>query len=162
MKVIGIDLAGLEKNPSGFCILTGKGSEAKILYYDSDIIKEIEREDPDVIAIDAPFSFPDEGYFRDGDFLLKKEGHSPLSPKFPGMQPLVKRAIKLVRILREKRHVVIEVFPRATENILSLSRERGVNKDQYDALLCALTGKHYLEGKFKVLGKEKIIIPEIE
>ncbi|MFQ6055669.1 MAG: hypothetical protein ACE5J3_06785, partial [Methanosarcinales archaeon] len=119
----------------------------------------IEKIKPDLIAIDAPFSFPKTGYFREGDSLLRKEGFHPLSPKFPGMQPLVKRAIKIVKILREKNYKVIEVFPRASEKILGLDKEKKANKHEYDALLCALTGKHYLQGKFRSFGREGIVVP---
>lgn len=163
MKVIGIDLAGLEKNPTGFCILTEKGSEAKTLFSDSKILKEIEKVEakPDVIAIDAPFSFPKKGYYRNGDKLLQQEGFKCLSPRFPGMRPLVIRAMKLVRELRSRDFKVIEVFPRATERILGMSKEEKANEHEYDALLCALTGKYFLEGKYRSLGKEKIVIPKL-
>jgi len=166
MKVIGIDLAGLERNPTGFCILTDKGSEVKTVFSDNDIIKEIENASlepriPDIIAIDAPFSFPKKGYYRDGDKLLKQEGFHCLSPRFPGMRPLVIRAMKLVRELRSRDFNVIEVFPRASEKILGLQKERKANPHEYDALLCALTGKYFLEGKFRSMGKEKIIIPKL-
>lgn len=158
MKILGIDLAGKEKNETGICLLTEKGSSAKIVFSDNEILEEVEKTKPDLIAIDAPFSFPTQGYFRDSDILLKRSGFKPLSPLFPGMKPLVKRAIKLVNIL-SKKYRVIEVFPSATEKILELEKKKRANPHEYDALLCALTGKYYLEGKYNAIGKEKIIIP---
>jgi len=113
--------------------------------------------EPDIIAIDAPFSFPEEGYYRDSDKKLQELGFKPLSPRFPGMQPLVERAMKLVSELREN-YRVIEVFPRATEGILGLGEKK---THEYDALLCALTGKYYFQGKFRAVGKEEIIVPEL-
>lgn len=159
MKVIGIDPAGKPENPTGFCILTEKGSKAKTIFSDREILKEIEKTRPDIIAIDAPFSFPEGSYYREGDIKLRERGFPCLSPMFPGMKPLVRRAIKLVGILRE-RYRVIEVFPRATEKILGLEKERKANPHHYDALLCALTGKYYLRGEFESLGREGIIIPK--
>ncbi len=160
-KIIGIDLAGLERNPTGFCLLTEKGSEAKTVLSDSEIFKEIEEARPDLIAIDAPFSFPEQGYYRDGDKLLQREGFRCLSPRFPGMRPLVMRAMGMVRELRNKDYRVIEVFPRATERILGSVKDEKANEHEYDALLCALTGRYFLEGKYRALGREKIVIPRL-
>jgi predicted nuclease with RNAse H fold len=77
---------------------------------------------------------------------------------------LVERGIKLASKLRELGYKCIEVFPRATEKILGLKKERRVNKDKYDALLCALTGKYYLNGKYEAVGDEEgqIVIPLID
>jgi hypothetical protein len=158
MRVVGIDLAGKEKNPTGFCILTEKGAETMVFYYDRDIVEETEKANPDVVAIDAPFTFAPDSYFREGERLLMEMGFRPLSPNFPNMKPLVIRARRLLKLLG--RYKVIEVFPQASQKILGLAREKGASKDRFDALVCALTGKYYLEGKYIELGKEKIVIPK--
>lgn len=173
MKVIGLDLAGKEKNPTGFCSLVLKESEgegefkignkeSKVLYYDKDILKEIKKQKPELVAIDAPFTFPGEGYFREGDKLLKERGFKPLSPRFPHMQKLVRRARKYLKQLEKLEIETIEVFPQATKEILRMKRKEGTNEHKFDAKACALTGKYYLEGKFEALGKEEIIIPKVE
>ncbi|RLJ07257.1 MAG: hypothetical protein DRP12_02595 [Candidatus Aenigmatarchaeota archaeon] len=156
MKVIGIDLAGKPKNPTGVYILN-KEKRGLVLYTDEEILEVVRRENPDLIAIDAPFQMPKSGWWRDSDLALKKAGFRPLSPKFPGMQPLVRRAERLLKLLKPYR--VIEVFPRATEKILGLQKAERANQHIYDAMLCALTGKAYLEGKYRALGKQRIIIP---
>ena len=69
------------------------------------------------------------------------------------------RAGKLVRILKDKGFRIIEVFSKASEDVLGLSKEPRKNKDEYDALLCALTAKAYLEEKYENL--DGIIIPKI-
>ncbi|MFH1474023.1 MAG: DUF429 domain-containing protein [Candidatus Aenigmatarchaeota archaeon] len=157
MKVVGLDLAGMSKNPTGFCLLTEKGSETKLLYSDLDIINEIDLIKPDCIAIDAPFWMPKSGAWRPADEKLMKRGFQPVSPLFPTMRILVIRAIKLVKILIERKYRVIEVFSKASEKVLGLSKEPRKNKDEYDALLCALTAKAYLEGNYEDLSG--IIIP---
>ncbi len=157
MKVIGIDLAGKDKNPTGFCIMINGKTEVRLLHSNEEILKVVDEIEPDVIAVDAPFSFPEDGYYRDSDNKLQEEGFKPLSPRFPGMQPLVERAMKLVPELR-KNYRVIEVFPRATEKILGLEEKK---THEYDALLCALTGKYYYEGKFRAIGKEEIVVPNL-
>ncbi len=162
MKVAGIDLAGKPENQTGFCLLTEDGSETKILHTDLDILKEIKKTKPDLIAVDAPFWVPKTGNqvvpWRNAEELLMKRGFRPLSIAFPTMQLLANRAKHLVSVLRERGYKVIEVFPRATEIILNVSKEYRKNEDEYDALLCALTGKYYLEGKFEDL--DGIIIPK--
>lgn len=161
MRVIGIDLAGKPENPTGFCLLETNGelrTEIKLLKDDSEIMKAIEEAKPDCVAIDAPFWIPSYGFWRKNEELLIKRGFRPLSPRLPSMQVLALRAKRIVQTLREKGFRVIEVFPSATEKILQLSREPNSNEHEYDALLCALTAKFYLEKKFEDL--EGIIIPK--
>ena len=158
MKVVGIDLAGKAENPTGFCLLDDSGSHTKLLFTDTEILKEIESIKPDCIAIDAPFWLPKFGAWRPADEKLLKRGFQPLSPLLPTMRLLTLRASHLVSVLRKRGYKVIEVFSNATEKIMGLSKEPRKNKDEYDALLCALTAKAYLEGKYEDL--DGIIIPK--
>ncbi len=158
MKVVGLDLAGMSKNPTGFCLLTEKGAETKTLYSDLDILNEIDLVKPECIAIDAPFWMPKSGAWRPADEKLMERGFQPVSPLFPTMRILVIRATKLVKTLIERKYRVIEVFSKASEKILGLSKEPRKNKDEYDALLCALTAKAYLEENYEDLGG--IVIPK--
>jgi hypothetical protein len=164
MKVIGLDLAGKEKNPTGFCVLTEEGgklsTEAKVFYYDKDILDEIRKEKPDLIAIDAPFTFPGDGYFREGDKLLMERGFRPLSPRFPNVMELVRRARGFLKALPE--YKTIEVFTQASARILGMEWSRKESKDKFDALAAAITGRYFMQGKYEALGKEKIIIPKLE
>jgi hypothetical protein len=157
MKVVGIDLAGKAENPTGFCLLDETGAKTKLLFSDMEILKEIEETKPDCIAIDAPFWLPQVGIWRSSDEKLLKRGFQPISPAFPTMRLLVLRASHLVKVLKERGYKIIEVFSSASEKVLGLSKEPRKNKDEYDALLCALTAKAYLEGKYEDL--DGIIIP---
>lgn len=159
MKVVGIDLAGKPKNPTGFCVLTDNFTETKLVYSDEDILREVEVAKPKCIAIDAPFWLPRDGVWRPGELSLLKRGFKPISPVFPTMRILAMRAGKLVRILKDRGFRTIEVFSKASEGVLGLSKEPRKNKDEYDALLCALTAKAYLEEKYEDL--DGIIIPKI-
>jgi len=158
MKVAGIDLAGKSENPTGFCLLTDEGSQTKLLFTDTEILKEVEEVKPDCIAIDAPFWLPMSGAWRPSDEKLLKRGFQPISPLFPTMRILVLRASHLVKVLKERKYRVIEVFSNASEKVLGLSKESRKNKDEYDALLCALTAKAYLERNYEDL--DGIIIPK--
>lgn len=164
-NVIGLDLAGKPENDTGFCILKigvdGKiATETKLLKTDEEILAAVEAAQPALIAVDAPFFFPDqkEGYFRKPDRLLQEHGYKPLSPLFRGMQPLVRRAMFLVDQLRNRGFKVVETFPQAIEKILGTPMSHGANKDEYDALLCALAAKAHLEGKSFSL--EGIVLPK--
>jgi predicted RNase H-like nuclease len=50
MKIIGIDLAGKDKNPTGFCILTDGKTEVKLLNTNEEILKEVNKIEPDVVS----------------------------------------------------------------------------------------------------------------
>lgn len=158
MKVVGIDLAGKVENPTGFCLLDENGSQTKLLFSDAEILREIEDAKPDCIAVDAPFWLPRTGIWRTADEKLLKRGFQPVSPAFPTMRILVLRASQLVKVLNEKGYKAIEVFSKASEKVLGISKEPRKNQDEYDALLCALTAKAYLEGKYEDL--DGIIIPK--
>lgn len=158
MKVVGIDLAGKAENPTGFCVLTENGTETKLLYSDEEILKEVEEAEPECIAIDAPFWMPQFGLWRPCDEKLIRRGFQPVSSVFPMMRLLVSRASKIVRILNEKKYKVVEAFSPASESMLGLSKEPRKNKDEYEALLCALTAKSYLEGNYENL--DGIILPK--
>jgi hypothetical protein len=157
MRVVGIDLAGKSENPTGFCSLTESGTETKLLHTDIEIINEVDMIKPDCIAVDAPFWLPRIGAWRPCDENLLRRGFRPISPLLPTMRMLTLRASRLVKTLRERGYRVIEVFSSASEKILGLSKEPRKNKDEYDALLCALTAKAYLEGNYEDL--DGIIIP---
>jgi len=157
MKVVGLDLSGMEKNDTGFCFL-GDKIEVKLLHTDTQILDEIDRVKPDLIAVDAPLSFPVLGSWRPGEAQLIKRGFHPVNTHIPSMALLVKRAIKLTDILKIKGYRIIEVYSKASERILGTTKAPRKNKDEYEALLCALTGKAYLEGKAEDL--DGIIVPK--
>lgn len=158
MRVVGIDLAGKPENDTGFCVLTESGSECQILHTDMEILREIENANPDLIAIDAPLWLPKVGNWRPCDSGLLKRGFRLLSPMLPSMQTLAMRAMHLAGVLRSRDYKIIEVFPGASEKILGLSKEPRKNEHEYDALLCALTAKAYLEKKYEDV--DGIIIPK--
>ncbi len=58
MSVLGVDLAGVETRPTGFCKLIDMSAETELLFKDDEIIKKIEESKPRVIAMDAPLSLP--------------------------------------------------------------------------------------------------------
>jgi hypothetical protein len=184
MKIVGIDLAGVETRPTGFCILDEKlNVNAFILYSDEEIIQRVLEIEPKVVAIDAPLSLPkgrkslkkrSNIHFRecDKELLRMKIKFFPIT--LGPMRKLTERGIKLKRILEEKKFEVIEVYPGAAQDIWKIPRKQngleklkeGLEKlgmklnenltgDELDAITCALVGKCYLEKKFIAIGDKK-------
>lgn len=160
IKIVGIDLAGKEENGTGFCVLTDYRASTRLLKSDHEILEGVKEAGPDLVAIDAPFEFPKSGMYREGEVVLKDMGFSPLSPNFPGMKVLVQRAKGLISKLKELEgdFEVIEVFTSASREIMGMEPAEGTDEDEFDSLICALTGRKYLNGEYKDL--DGIIIPE--
>lgn len=184
MKILGIDLAGSEKRKSGICVLdTNLQAKCFCLFKDNEILDLIEKEKPDLIAIDAPLSLPkgrkslkkrSKLHFRKCDRELWKLKIKFFPITLGPMRKLTQRGIKLRKIL-EKRFKVIEVYPGASQDILKIARkQKGLKKlkkgleglgikilkkklsgDELDAITAAYTGWLYLKKKFLALGDKK-------
>lgn len=187
MVVVGIDLAGVETRPTGFCILREKSFETSIVYTDEEIIKKVASINPDVVAIDAPLSLPrgrksiDERtniHLRGCDRELLRRGIKFLPITLGAMRKLTKRGMELKRIL-EKNHKVIEVYPGGAQDIWSIERNgtglrtglrklgfklnSNITDHEMDALTCAIVGRLFLEGKIDIYGNSiegTIIMPK--
>jgi hypothetical protein len=177
MKIIGIDLAGKENNPSGFSILLGKILRAKHVYTNDEIISNCLREHPELIAIDAPLTMPLKGNLRSPDLELIKRGLRVLPPTLGGMRQLTERAIRLAAELCKKRFQIIEIHPRTSGVILFKTsdrrkwveklREKGFevkeikSEHEIDATMAAITAWLHLQGKTEAVGegKDVIVIP---
>lgn len=184
MKIIGIDLAGSERGKTGICLLDEKlNAKCFILFKDKEILDLIEKERPNLIAIDAPLSLPkgrknlrkSKIHFRECDRKLWEFGIKFFPITLGPMRKLTKRGIKLKKILEKKKFKVIEVYPGATQDILKIPRKQkglgglreGLKKmriknlrknlsgDELDAVTCAYTGLLYLKKKFIALGDKK-------
>jgi predicted nuclease with RNAse H fold len=177
MKIIGIDLAGFEKNDTGLCIFEDKKVRVKIVKTDAEILGEIEKEKPDLICIDGPITLPIQ-LQRKCDLELKQYGALP--PLLGGMRYLTMRGNRLRERLEGYR--VIEVLNRVTVKMLGFDYpdpaerqkalknmsitgdiDRQLTKDEVDSITAAITGYLYLEGKAKEVGDEEgvIIVPKI-
>lgn len=183
MRVVGIDLAGSEKNDTGFCLLVSDGGtksvKTSLLKSDADIRLQCDLAKPDMIAIDAPLTPAGNAYMRLADEELK--GYGALPHSLRGMSVLVERGIKLGGEL-ESRYRIIEVFNTATAKILGFYdksdvemqkrlagmlggelKERMLKRDELDAISAALTGFLCLQGRTREVGDEegKIVIPKV-
>lgn len=190
MKVVGIDLAGSTRNPSGFCILDEKlKAFAFCLYNDKEIINEVKKVKPAVVAIDAPLSLPlgrknlrrSNVHFRQCDIALRKLKIKFFPITIRGMRRLTARGIKLKRKLNESGYRVIEVYPGGAQDMLGIPRKpnelllrglkklgiknlnRNLTKDELDAVTCAFVGFCFVKKRYIALGNKKeglIIMPD--
>ncbi|MEM7821786.1 MAG: DUF429 domain-containing protein [Candidatus Aenigmatarchaeota archaeon] len=188
MKIVGIDLAGVETRKTGFCVLDEKMNvETYILHSNKEIIKKVEDVKPKIIAIDAPLALPKERksleekgnvHLRECDKKLLKMGIKFFPITLGPMRKLTERGIKLRKIFEKKGIEVIETYPGAAQDILKIPRkQKGIDKlkkalenlgikglknkitdDELDAVTCALVGKMYLEKNYLAIGDSEEIL----
>jgi len=181
MLVVGLDLAGVETRPTGFCILENTEAETFLFYTDQEIIGKIEEVSPKIVAIDAPLSLPPgrksleertNVHLRECDKELLKRGIKFFPVTLGPMRKLTSRGIQLKRILESKHFKVIEVYPGGAQDVLGIPRkQKGLQKlrsdlkklgikgivdtvsaDELDAVTCAYVGKLYLERRAVTYG----------
>ena len=184
-KVVGIDLAGSPKRNTGICTLKkNRITFCTILHIDREIISYIEKENPTLIAIDAPLNLPpgrksiedkNGEHFRPCDRELLRRGIRFFPITLGPMRLLTRRGIRLKRVLKTRGYAVIEVYPGAAQDIWHTGRKQDglsklrkgleklgvkglnnkMNGDELDAVTAALVGQLFLRGKAEVLGNLK-------
>ncbi len=182
MVVVGLDLAGVETRPTGFCVLDGMHAITADLYGNEEVLKRTIECTPQVIGIDAPLSLPtgrasiedrNGPHLRDCDKELLK-AHIRFFPVTLGpMRKLTARGMALREILEGKGFTVLEVYPGGAQDVFGIPRkQKGLDKllsglqklgisglndkmsdHELDAVTCAFVGKLFLEGKCIVYGK---------
>jgi len=178
MIVVGLDLAGLPSNPTGFALLINREFKTGLVHSDEEIFELFSRSRSTLAAIDAPLRLPVNGNLRQADRLLIKRGFRVLPPTFAGMKKLTARGILIAGELRERGVGVIEVHPRTSGKILSGTAERkewlkrlrkkglmvgrNMSEHEVDAIIAALTGWLHLAGRTEEIGtfdEGTIVIP---
>lgn len=181
MLIIGVDLAGVESRPTGFCVLKDTEASTFIAYTDAEILRKIRECRPAVVAIDAPLSLPpgrksidekSDVHLRecDRELLKRKIRFFPIT--LGPMRKLTVRGINLRHILEAEGYVAIEAYPGGAQDILGIPRkQKGIEKlkagleglglkglkcpisdHELDAATCAYVGKLFLEGKAVTYG----------
>jgi len=180
--IVGIDLAGTSNNPTGWAMLMNKRISACHLYNDEEILKRSTECEPALIAIDSPLSLPKEGVMRKADREMYKRGYPVFPPRFPAMEKLTLRAIKLTQQIVGEGLKLIEVHPASTRKALKMPtkewskiqeifirlglegdlKTRTLTPHEIDAVTASLTGHIYLQGKIELVGDSKegyIVVP---
>jgi predicted nuclease with RNAse H fold len=175
MSIVGLDLAGVETRPTGFCVLVGMKAETSLLYTNDEVLKRTKENKPRVIAIDAPLSLPPGRksieertgvHLRESDRELLRRGIKFFPITLGPMRKLTERGIHLKDILESRHFTVIEVYPGGAQDILGIPRKQqgldklkaglekqgvkglkdGLSDHELDAVTCALVGKLFLGG----------------
>jgi predicted nuclease with RNAse H fold len=181
MPVIGLDLAGVERRTTGFCILTEMKAQTSLVYTDEEILWKVEESRTKIVAIDAPLSLPagrnsieqrTSVHLRECDKILLRKGIRFFPITLGPMRKLTERGMYLRRILESKYFTVIEVYPGGAQDIFGIPRKQrgleklkaglekagiiglnnGMSDHELDAATCALVGKLFLEGKSVTYG----------
>lgn len=183
-RVVGIDLAGSDRRPSGICFLSGRQLITKLIYLDEEILSEVEEFKPLLVAIDAPLSLPigktlNSRYcVRKCDEELRRFGIKFFPINFAGMRSLTERGIKLRKQLESRGIRTIETYPGAFYDLFGLPRPKSkgmippvlealkerfslkvarmdLSVHEIDSIACALVGLLYLKGETISLGDPK-------
>ena len=192
MSIIGLDLAGVETRPTGYCKLLDMNVETSLIYTDSEILSKIRQIGPRIITIDAPLSLPpgrksleerNGNHLRECDRELLKKGIKIFPVTLGPMRKLTERGIRLKKILEEENFMVLEAYPGGAQDVLGIPRkQKGLEKlkagleklcikgltnemsdHELDAVTCAYVGKLFLEEKAVIYGSpEGIIMPKGE
>lgn len=138
LRVVGIDLTGSERRPTGWCLLAGSTARTLTLSNDADIIGETIKAQPTIVSIDSPLSLPrgrttvddgdpyrsEGGIMRECERELKRRGVNVYPCLIPSMQSLTRRGMRLAEHFRCLGIPVIESYPGAAQDIMAIPRKR--------------------------------------
>ena len=122
MSIIGLDLAGVETRPTGFCILRGMKAETFLVYTDKEIMEKIKGTNAQLVAVDAPLSLPPGRstleertniHLRECDRELLKRKIKFFPITLGPMRKLTQRGMRLKSVFETQNLSVIEVYPEA-------------------------------------------------
>jgi len=182
-NLIGIDLAGKPKNPTGIALWKQKRVKAQSVYTDDEILAYLKNFKPSVVAMDAPLRLPKGGILREADREMIKRGYGVFPPTLPAMKTLTLRAIKLSELIKKEDFKTIEVHPTSTRKALGMPLKdwgkiqailksiglkgdiqvRTLTPHEIDAITAALTAYLHIKGQTEEIGDEEegfIIVPK--
>jgi predicted nuclease with RNAse H fold len=183
LVVVGVDLAGAPRRPTGVCILRGLTARTLIAQTDEEILRTIEQAKPVLVPIDAPLSLPsgrptitDQSgeHFRACDLELRKRGIRFFPITLGPMRMLTERGLALKAKIEALGYRVVECYPGGAQDVWGLPRQhrdraglrrglealgvRGLTEamtgDELDAVTAALVGRWFLLGRGEMLGGE--------
>jgi uncharacterized protein len=189
--VVGIDLAGSVRRPTGICILRGLMAETHVVFGDEDVLQWVAQAGPDLVPVDAPLSLPDGrvtihdrsgGHFRDCDRELRQRGIRFFPVTLGPMRMLTERGMALKVKIAALGYRAVECYPGAAQDLWGMPRQhkdragllaglrelgvKGLREDltgdELDAATGALVGRWFLQKKGELIGgDEGIVIPSV-
>lgn len=191
LVIVGIDLAGSPKRPTGLCVLHDLNAETRVAFSDDEIVDFVREARPALIPIDAPLSLPkgrrtvhdrSGEHLRDCDRALLRLGIRFFPITLGPMRMLTERGLALKKQLAGMGYQSVECYPGAAQDLWQIPRQhkdrlglltglrtlglRGLKKtvtsDELDAATAALVGQWFLSGQGMMLGgKRGILIPAV-
>jgi predicted nuclease with RNAse H fold len=179
--IVGVDLAGSPRRPTGVCTLRGMTARARVAHLDEDILGVIEQAKPALVPMDAPLSLP-EGrktihdprgeHLRECDRELQRRKIRFFPITLGPMRMLTERGLALKAKIEAMGCQVVECYPGAAQDVWGIPRQhrdrkgllrglrdlgvRGLTAemtgDELDAATAALVGRWFLDGKGEMLG----------
>ncbi len=181
MRIVGLDLAGSPRHATGVCVLESGKARVDLLHTDDEILLRIIESKPALVAVDAPLSWPREGLLRDAEKALHRRGIKCFPPLgLASMERLTLRGILLSRVLRKIGINVIEVYSGGAMDVWGVDKTdeslhkvlasmgaarkgKRVQTDRIDAIVCAIVGRMFLQGRAVSLGDQAegaIVMPK--
>jgi predicted nuclease with RNAse H fold len=187
--VVGIDLAGSLRRPTGVCVLHGMKARTHVAFSDEEILHSIDQAKPDLVPIDAPLSLPNGRktindrsgeHFRNCDRELQRRGIRFFPITLGPMRMLTERGLALKSKIETLGYRTVECFPGGAQDVWGIPRQHrdldglraglkrlgvkglveATTSDELDAVTAALVGRWFLLGRGEMLGGEGgILIP---
>lgn len=191
LVIVGIDLAGSPRRPTGLCVLRGQTAETYVVFSDDEILDVVRRAQPTLVPIDAPLSLPkgrrtihdrSGEHLRECDRALLFRGIRFFPVTLGPMRMLTERGPALKKGLTAIDYQAMECYPGAAQDLWRIPRQHqdrlglltGLRKlglrslkqsatsDELDAATAALVGRWFLFGQGVLLGGETgILIPAV-
>ncbi len=187
LTVLGLELAGSPRRPTGVCILRDARAETAVVYTDEDILRTVGRSRPELVPVDAPLSLPEGrktihdragGHFRPCDQALRDLGIRFFPITIGPMRMLTERGMNLRDRIEEMGCRAVECFPGAAQDVWEIPRKQhdleglragltglgveGITAEmsdhELDAVTAALTGRWFLNGRGEMLGGDGGIV----
>ena len=179
--VLGVDLAGSPRRPTGLCLLLGNRARTSVAFDDEEILALARKTGPALVAVDAPLHLPpgrssiddrNGQHFRLCDIELRRRKIRFFPVTLGPMRMLTVRGMMLKSRLEELGLRVVEIYPGGAQDVWGIPRAghdlagllgglrrlgirglgRKVTADELDAVSGALVGRLFLAGKADVLG----------
>jgi len=179
--VLGLDLAGSPRRPTGACRLAEGLARTRLLHEDDEILGFVLEERPVLVAIDAPLKLPpgrltihdrNDSHYRVCDMELRRR-KIPFFPITLGpMRSLTERGMLLALKIEQHGIRAIEIYPGGAQDVWGIPRAardrealrrglrtlgvKGLRKTasdhELDAATGALVGYLFLRGAAEVYG----------
>jgi uncharacterized protein len=133
LRVLGLDLAGSPRRPTGCCLLVGPhDARSSVAFADAEIRALITSSRPSLIIVDAPLSLPrgrrtiedrSGPHLRECDRELLRRGIRFFPLTLGPMRMLTERGMRLAAEFSKGGIPVVEGYPGASQDLLGIPRK---------------------------------------